>query len=294
VCKVCRHPSRRRIEEALARGESNDSVAREHGIARSTLQDHRRRKHNQTNPLPPETLEEAGARKKHASSADEIRALTSQRDRRDLIFRFLAEGRWKGPRTVLMLATAWPDPKKNPGELLIEIAEMAADAALRHARLRGSRDLRREETLIEARSLYQAAKKAGKYADALGALKFVAELDGLTYEPGTAQALLEAQAWRIVQPIIRDRAPQVIEEIDRALAGADRRREKAIRLLRRGEIKEDGRRVDATDSTEEESPDDAEARRAELLRVVEAADPLPTSALASAEPVSDSDESSEG
>lgn len=148
-----------------------------------------------------------------------IEKMKDGRAKSNLLFRYFAERRYKGAKTVAYLARIW---RKQLGDDAEEkVAEMAAKAALRRMRLRGPRHLKKEELHAKAEELHDCAKKDGKYDAALNALKFAAELDGLLLDPGMVRELVEAHAIRAILPIVREKAPGAEAEIRAAIERID-------------------------------------------------------------------------
>lgn len=244
MCSVCDHSRRDEIEAALERDVPLKRVAKLYEVPASSVRDHRDGDHKNARPADPNRPRPRDDPRAAANASNagpptnpwptnaEIAAIDTPVGRRDLLFRYFAERRWKGGRTVALLAYLW---RRRLGHRAEEqIAELASEAALRHQRLRGSRHMRREELIARATTIAEKAEKAGKWADSIQALKFVSELDGLSYEPGMLSALVEAQAWRLIRPMLEREAPHLIERIDRTLAGAERRRQRAVRTLEQG------------------------------------------------------------
>lgn len=248
MCSVCQHPKRAEVEHAIERGEPIKRIATLYQLPVTTVRRHRDADHRNKAPIAeakiiaipadmaPPLRPEPEPRNPWPTNA-EIVKIDTPAGRRELLLRYFAERRWKGGKTIALLAYLW---RRHLGDRAEEqVAEIAANAALRLQRLRGPRHMRREEMIAKAMSIAEKAEAAGKWADAISALKFVAEMDGLTYEPGVLSALVEAQAWRLIRPLIEREAPQLIEKIDRTLTGAERRRQRAIQAAERAPTDED-------------------------------------------------------
>lgn len=223
MCPVCKHPKRAVIEAALEKpGATTTSVARDWQIPRATLHKHRALKHRDTVPYEPRTLDDgslAPPEKDPFPDSADIANMKDGKTKASLLFRYFAERRYKGAKTVAYLARIWRRQLGDDAEE--KVAEMAAKAALRRMRLRGPRHLKKEELHAKAEELHDCAKKDGKYDAALNALKFAAELDGLLLDPGMVRELIEAHAIRAILPIVRARAPEAEPEIRAAIERID-------------------------------------------------------------------------
>lgn len=247
MCAVCDHTDRIKIEARLDAKDPIKTIAREHQLPPSSLKEHARKNHKETRPhkpvdpsktkieisLPPSSPENQAPR---WPTNDEIAAIEKTHERIAICYRALAERRYKGPKTIALFAHLWrkslAKESKDPAEMTVAL--YFARAAERHARYRGTREFKREVLIIRAEEVHDLAKREGKPDAALNCLKFIAELDGITYEPGMLSALVEAQTWRLVQPLLQQKYPQAMKEIAAVMASADNKRSKAKKLLNEG------------------------------------------------------------
>lgn len=245
MCAVCDHTDRIKIEARLDARDPIKTIAREHQLPPSSLKEHVRKNHKETRPhkpIEPKTIENTPPPPSPENQAprwptnDEIALIDRTHERIALCYRALAERRYKGPRTIALFAHLWrkslAKESKEPAETTVAL--YFAKAAERHARYRGTREFKREVLIIRAEEVHDLAKREGKPDAALNCLKFIAELDGITYEPGMLSALVEAQTWRLVQPLLQQKYPQAMKEIASIMASADNKRSKAKKLLSEG------------------------------------------------------------
>jgi hypothetical protein len=233
VCTICNHPNRRQIEDSIRRREPIDRIARLQAVSATAVRRHRDGDHEVKRPTP--------VKKRNPSpwpSDDEIRGMNQRQERTRLLVRYFAERRWEGGKTVAYLAFLWRPYFGYSAETIV--AELAGEAAATHAKLRGSREFRREEMIVRYKRIADKAERAEDFAAAISAMKQECELDGLAHDPGMVTALLEAQAFRaIVRPLIEREAPHLIEKIERAALAAEKSRQRATRIIEMGPTAEE-------------------------------------------------------
>lgn len=246
MCAVCDHTDRTKIEARLDAKDPIKTIAREHQLPPSSIREHVKADHKTKRPAPPEDPSKPKIEIKPPPSPenqppvwptnDEIATIDTRAGRASLCYRALVERRYKGPRTIALFAHLWrKDLKKSTNEPAETVVALYfAEAAEKLARYRGTRSFKREILIMKAEEVHDLAKRDGKHDAALNALKFIAELDGITYEPGMLSALVEAQTWRLVQPLLEKKYPGAMKEIAGLMASAETKRSKAKRVLSEG------------------------------------------------------------
>ncbi len=233
VCTICNHPNRKQIEDSIRRREPIDRIARLHALSATAVRRHRDGDHEVKRPIP--------VKRRNPTpwpTDDDIRGMNQKQERTRLLVRYFAERRWEGGKTVAYLACLWRSYFGYSAETIV--AELAGEAATTHAKLRGTREFRREEMIVRYKRIADKAERAEDFAAAISAMKQECELDGLTHDPGMVTALLEAQAFRaIVRPLIEREAPHLIGKIEQAALAAEKGRQRAMRTIEQGPNPED-------------------------------------------------------
>jgi hypothetical protein len=229
LCSVCYHPKYSEIHARLKTGEPVQRVANDYGLPRSNVARHHRANH----PPPKEPKPEPKPRKAQSDprknppeerepmpSDEEIASIRSHEARTQIVARYIDRGLWRNLETAQKFARLWPDATPN------RIARYAGDAAEIVKDHRGSKLLRREVIIAEGWRLYRKAYQRDQLGAALNCLRFVFEADGLAYEPGLVDALLESKAWALVEPVIKRESPYLYERLSSLIRIAESARRK--------------------------------------------------------------------
>jgi hypothetical protein len=207
ACLVCDHPKRWQLEEALRNRKSKNGVAKEYGIARSTLQYHLEKKHEEKNPakkpihLPPDIPDDF-------PNDHTIRCMESRAERQAHVDRLLTSRLYKGTETIAYLARLWRRVVGNKVEE--HVCELVANAARKHKIARGPKDVRKELHLIRTEDLYAKCYDSGDYKTCATLIDKLADLDNLKDDSAGATKLYIAQ---IVQ-IVKEEAPALMPRIE--------------------------------------------------------------------------------
>lgn len=238
-CRVCLHPNYAQIHDLLKRGEAMLAIERRFGIDRRLVNRHRTAKpsHDPPKERPEDAKPEPTKTKRPREQDDreplptteEIVAAADRRDRREILAVLIDRGKWRNLESARRLRRLWPDMSVE------RIAALAREASDDVRMLRGSRPFRREVMIAASWEVFRKAMGYGQLAAALNALRFVAELDGLVYEPGLVDSLLETQAWKIVEPLLRRESPRLWEKMVAIVELADGVRRQAEETLRNPE-----------------------------------------------------------
>lgn len=237
LCKVCYHPKYAEIYDLIKAGDSTLSLSRRFDLDRRVVERHR----NADPPHPPpKGRNEDGSEKEKKTrpkkdesdereplpTSDEIVATKDRDGRKEILAQFIDRGKWRNLESARRFHRLWPDMSFE------RIASLAAEAADEVRAFRGPRRLRREVMIAEGWNVFRKAMSYGQLPAALNALRFVAELDGLVYEPGLVDALLETQAWKIIEPLLQREAPKLWEKFVALVEMAERARVQAEEVAR--------------------------------------------------------------
>ena len=231
-CSVCFHPKYSEIHARLKSGEPVQRVASAYGLPRTNVA-----RHNRSNHPPPREPESKRKRalsdprknppeeREPMPTDEEIVSIKTHEGRTQIVARFVDRGLWRNLETAQKFARLWPDATPE------RIARYARDAAEIVRDHRGPKLLRREVMIAEGWRLYRKAYQRDQLGAALNCLRFLFELDGLAYEPGLVDALLESKAWALFEPVIKRESPYLYERLNSLVRIAESARRKAQEIV---------------------------------------------------------------
>lgn len=194
ACLVCDHSKRWRLEQALREGKPKQRVAKDFGIARTTLIDHIKLGHERSNPAKePTEVEDVDPFPDDLT----VRGMSSRSERLKHVNRLLMGRRYRGAETIAKLARLWREMLGSDAEM--HVAQLVAECARRHKLTRGPKDVQKELAYIALSDIHQRCLDAGDYKTALSALQAKIDLAGLKDDPVAVHKQIIAQFVQIVQ-----------------------------------------------------------------------------------------------
>lgn len=228
-------------------------VAQAYGIPRTNVGRHH--KANHPPPKEPEPKAERKARsdprknppeeREPMPTDEEIASIKTHDGRTAIVARYIDRGLWRNLETAQKFARLWPDATPE------RIARYARDAAEIVRDHRGPKLLRREVMIAEGWKLYRKAYQRDQLGAALNCLRFIFEADGLAYEPGLIDALLESKAWAMFEPVIKRESPYLYERLHSLAKLAESAR-------RKGQEIAENPAIALVETTAEEAPEEGE------------------------------------
>lgn len=208
ACLVCEHSKRWEIEEALRTRKSKAGVAKEFGIARSTLQYHLEKKHEEKNPAKPPPKDRIDDSLDPFPNEYQVKYMETDWERQAHVERLLTSRKYKGTETIAYLARLWrPRLGCNAEDT---VALYVANAARKHRLLRGPKDVRKELAVIELLSMHAGFKQSGDNKSALASFQAYIELDDLKEKE---EGVMKQLVLQIAQ-FVKVEAPSLAPKID--------------------------------------------------------------------------------